>query len=240
VLKTLYQDELTYRVRDIKPGDKVESIYDHFRGPDVKFRYGKVEDAWGKNASGLVRAKPVFNEDNKFPRNFFYNEIDEVEDAILFPEELEARRLDPSEIGKIEPLSQWEQALTIRGFVEGWNSEDSEYTDEFTEDDFEMDEEDSFEDDGENSSNEESENGSDELAELERESSLTAEDLLQRMPWSTELKDAMTKLSLRDRPVRPLGKPTNQQMEQDFLIFIDREKAKSKEHTFRYFSKLEC
>jgi hypothetical protein len=225
VLKTLYKDEIAHRVRDIKPGDKVESIYDHICGPDVKFRYGKVEDAWGKNASGLVRAKPVFDEDNKFPRNYFYNEIDELEDAILFPEELEARKLNPSDIGKIEPLGQWEETLTIRGFVEGWGSEDSEDTDSSHEyeHDSEMDvdgsgEEDDFEDEEELSGNDE-------------KTSLTAEKFLQGLSWSTELKDAMKKLSLMDIPHRPSKRATNQDMHEEFLVFLDREKAKSKQYT---------
>ncbi|CZR66639.1 uncharacterized protein PAC_16540 [Phialocephala subalpina] len=58
VLKTLCKYELTKRVRDIRLGEDVKSIYDEIYGPD-----------------------------NKFPRNLFYNRADELEDKILFPEE---------------------------------------------------------------------------------------------------------------------------------------------------------
>lgn len=176
VLKTLYKDEVAHRVWDIQPGDKVESIYDHICGPDVKFRYGKVEDAWGKNASGLVRAKAVFDEDNIFPRNYFYNEIDKSEDAILFPEELEARKINPSDIGKVEPFGQWEATLTMRGFIKGWSSEDSEDLDDSSEYDSEMDEDDDYEDDFED------EGG---FFGNDDNTSLASEKFLQRLSWST-------------------------------------------------------
>lgn len=240
VLKTLYQDEVTHRVRDIKPGDNVKSIYDRIRGPDVKFRFGKVADAWGENASGLVKARPMFEEEDKVPWNYFYNDIDELEDAILFPEEREARRLDPSEIGRIEPLSEWEKNLTIRGFVERW---DSEYSDEFTDDDdeqwcSEMDEdEDEDEDDGENEDEVDYEGEDDfegndyaDANDIVVPKDINPHDILQRMPWSTELKDVMKRLTLRDIPARPKNL-TNKQMEQEFMVFLDREKAKSKQHT---------
>lgn len=42
-----------------------ESIYETINGPGVKFTYGKVEDAWGKNISGMARATRAYDEDNK-------------------------------------------------------------------------------------------------------------------------------------------------------------------------------
>ena len=90
-LKTLCKDELTKRVRDIRLGQDVKSIYDEIYGPD-----------------------------NKFPRNLFYNRADELEDKILFPEERLAQGLDPLHIGKIEPLRVWEEeGFSLRKSIEG-------------------------------------------------------------------------------------------------------------------------
>lgn len=236
VLKTIYTDDVTHRVKDIVPGDGHASIYDHVHGPDVKFKYGKVEDAWGKNASGLVNSREVFAEEGRFPKNLFYNKADELEDEILFPEERTGQRLDPSQIGKIEPISQWEESLTFQRFIEGWESEYTEDTDgDSMELESDWDEEEEDFDDDENSGDESLEDIEDDQsgAELDKptDPAITPNELMQRMPWSDELKEAMRKLSLKPPapdPRRSNIKPTDAYMEKEFFLFLDREKAKSK------------
>lgn len=71
ILKTVTRDPNSHRVRDIRPGDEVESIYDVIHHPGTEFK--------------------IFNEDRqvleKIPRYLFYNDIDALEDKVLFPEE---------------------------------------------------------------------------------------------------------------------------------------------------------
>lgn len=71
ILKTVARDPDSHRVREIKPGDETESIYDEIHHPGTQFK--------------------IFNEDRrvleKTPRYLFYNDIDALEDKVLFPEE---------------------------------------------------------------------------------------------------------------------------------------------------------
>jgi hypothetical protein len=93
----------------------------------LQFFYGELTDDVNESM------KRVMDNPNKFPRNLFYNEADALEDEILFPEERAAENLDPSQIGKIEPLRVWEEeGFSLRKFIEGrdWYSEDSDEDDE--------------------------------------------------------------------------------------------------------------
>lgn len=155
----------------------MKSIYDNLHSPDVKFRYGTVDDPWGKNASGLAPARKVFEEDNTFPKNLFYTKADELEDEILFPEEHEAQMLDPSQIRKIEPLSQWEETFTCQGFIEGW---DSEYTEDTDDENLEYDSEWEDEDDLEADLSED--DGSEGLQEGHEEEESTVSDTHEDLP----------------------------------------------------------
>ena len=71
ILKTVTRDPDSHRVREIKPGDEAESIYDVIHHPGTQFKF--------------------FNEDRqvleKTPRYLFYNDVDALEDKVLFPEE---------------------------------------------------------------------------------------------------------------------------------------------------------
>lgn len=237
IMKTLYKDKETHRVRDLKPGDE-NCLYDEFLSPDTKFRYSKIPNAFSRNATGLEKARAVYEKDGTFPRNYFYNDIDESEDAILFPEELEAKTLDPSDIGKIDPLNQWEQSLTIRNFVQGYDpddetSDDSDEDEWMDEDDFDeddVDEDELDEDDLDEDDDKDVDENDDEVEEMidEPSSPMSFTNFVQKMPWSKELKEAMAKLSLRD-PLRGRQvpeKPTNDYMHGEFMLFLDREKAK--------------
>lgn len=242
VLKTLCKDEFTKRVRDIKPGEDVESIYDEIHGPDIKFYYGAVDNAFAPDAPALQRARKIFEEDNKFPRNLFYNRADELEDEILFPEERLAQGLDPLHIGKIEPLRVWEEeGFSLRKFIEGW---ESDYTDDEDEkelyDDSGLDEEDLVDGDaGEDFEDIKDEDlddqeGDIQIATVDRSEHAPIDPghSLQHMPFSDELKDAMKRLSLKNPSNRPMTrnimskKPNDAEMREEFMAFLDKEKAR--------------
>lgn len=244
VLKTLCKDEVTKRVRDIKPGENVKSIYDEIHGPDIKFYYGAVDNAFAPDAPALQRARKIFEEDNKFPRNLFYNKVDELEDEILFPEERLPQGMDPLHIGKIEPLRVWEEeGFSLRKFIEGWESDYSDEDFDEDEDGSEMDEED-VEDLEDDDGDEDFEDiDEDHLEEQERDTQIasfdkserppiTSGDILQHMPFSDELKDVMKRLSLRDPSSRPMNrdilskKPNESEMRDEFMAYLDKEKAR--------------
>lgn len=71
ILRTLTREEDSQRVREIRSGENVESIYDTIHDERTKFT--------------------MFDDDRKplenMPKHLFYDEIDEIEDRILFPEE---------------------------------------------------------------------------------------------------------------------------------------------------------
>lgn len=82
ILKTVTRDPKSHRIREIKPGDEAESIYDVIHHPGTQFK--------------------IFNEDRqvleKTPRYLFYNDADALEDKVLFPEETHGPA-DDKEIG---------------------------------------------------------------------------------------------------------------------------------------------
>lgn len=71
-LKTVTRDPETHRIRDIKPGEQVESVCDVYEREDTIFRFRTSK---GKLGTGL-------------PNQVKYNEADALEDSILFSEEL--------------------------------------------------------------------------------------------------------------------------------------------------------
>jgi hypothetical protein len=71
VLKTITREEKTHRVRDIKPGEVVESIWDQTTNPRAKSMSTSTNDEPQPEAH----------------RHLLYNESDALEDAVLFPEE---------------------------------------------------------------------------------------------------------------------------------------------------------
>jgi hypothetical protein len=118
VIKCLYTDKETHRVRDIKPGDGNESIYDCIHHERTQFYYGSLE------MDGVTHKRTM--EANAFPKHLWYNDADALEDEILFPEERDGK-LDPLAVGKVEPIRIWEdEGFSFKKFVEGW---DSDYSD---------------------------------------------------------------------------------------------------------------
>ena len=77
-MKTLTRDRQTLRPRDIQPGEQVKSLYDDIHGTGTRFV------AFDEN---MQEFKP--------PPHLFYNENDEAEDLILFPEEANDQRRVP-------------------------------------------------------------------------------------------------------------------------------------------------
>ncbi|KAI1347590.1 hypothetical protein F5Y01DRAFT_240286 [Xylaria sp. FL0043] len=79
-LRTLTRNEETKRVRLIKPGEQVKSLWDEVRDPENRFI---ITDATNKKTR-------IFQSDESpnMPLHTFYNEADIAEDAILFPDEL--------------------------------------------------------------------------------------------------------------------------------------------------------
>jgi len=229
VLKTLHKDKVTYRVRDIKLGEDIPSVWDSLHAEGLQFFYGELTDDINESM------KRVMDNPNKFPRNLFYNEADALEDEILFPEERAAENLDPSQIGKIEPLRVWEEeGFSLRKFIEGrdWYSEDSD-------DDEEEDDESGEDDDGDPEWEDETTSSMDEmdLALEEARLNMTTppikpEEFIQKLGFSKELKEAMAKLAIKEGPHvqdRDIMDPKN--MEADFMSFLDKEKARSKSLT---------
>lgn len=82
ILKTVTRDPNSHRVREIKLDEEAESIYDEIHHPGTQFK--------------------IFNEDRQVleqsPRYLFYNDVDALEDKVLFPEETQGSG-DENEIG---------------------------------------------------------------------------------------------------------------------------------------------
>src|SRR5436305_14086690 len=71
VLKTITREEKTHRVRDIKPGEVVESIWDQITNPQAKFMFTDPNNELQPETYHYL----------------LYNESDALEDAVLFPEQ---------------------------------------------------------------------------------------------------------------------------------------------------------
>jgi hypothetical protein len=71
VLKTITREEKTHRVRDIKPGEVVESIWDQMTSPPAQSTSSDTNNKLPPGAHHYL----------------LYNESDALEDAVLFPEE---------------------------------------------------------------------------------------------------------------------------------------------------------
>jgi len=223
VLKTLYHDTETHRVRDIKPGDKVKSVWDGLHEEHMQFVYGVVEE---DTPDGL---RKFYERPRKVPRNLFYNRTDELEDEILFPEERRSENLNPLEIGKIEPIRTWEdEGFSLRKFVEGRDL-DSDWLDSDWSEGSELDiDEDGFESDEEDLDDGEEKMTIDNQAPPTQadEKPVHPVDIVRAMNYSDQLRPLMERLMLRDRlPKKVSEKPESTY--EEFMAFLDREKARS-------------
>jgi len=73
VIKTLTRERDTFRLREIKPGEDVMSLWDDLHHPGSSMEYGVGPDRQRQS--------------NPPDSNVFYNEVDELEDAWLFPDD---------------------------------------------------------------------------------------------------------------------------------------------------------
>jgi hypothetical protein len=74
IFETITIEKETSRVRSIKPGEDVESMWDHHKANAHAFQYRPGNKNPQEVREGL-------------DQTFFYTEADEIEDSILFPEE---------------------------------------------------------------------------------------------------------------------------------------------------------
>jgi hypothetical protein len=219
ILKTLTRDKETNRVRDLKPGDDTSpSVYDDIHHEGTSFFYGKLESL----NSHIVKRAP---DQSKIPRRLFYTETDALEDEILFPEEYSS---DGKQVLAVEKLRRWEEeGFSVRKFVEGWwTDSDEDSSDNENED--EEDEEDDGQDDDEylDDEDEEYDKGDERSLVKNGDQSLDMKngslEPLESLPGALE--QLMAKL-LPDFGKRQKKEPD---MHEEFMEFLDREKARGK------------
>jgi hypothetical protein len=251
VLKTLCRNEETNRPRDIKQGEEIESIWDEVNHSGTTFFYSKDDDHRDQSEGNLALRR-VYNERNKFPKKFFYEKADELEDAILFPEELAAKKADPLDVGNPGPIEKWIAGFSLKGFIEGdcfelddesessaWmtdsdaKDEDEDLDDDDDEDSHEFPEVGAEDDDGEHDDEhvadpadldqEMADSTND--AKPEEKSKIGLFDIPRAAGFSDELQEVMRKMTVRERrPSKDRRNPAV--MHSEFMDFLDKEKAK--------------
>ena len=137
VLKTLTRDRESQRVREIQPGEKIDSIYDDIHHEGSRFIY--------HDTSKKEHSEP--------PAHLFYNQADVLQDQILFPDEYVE---DSSKASVGEPansLVRLENGPVIERFIYDLDTDDEDFdkpcdhSEGDEEYDEEEDEEDEIEDD---------------------------------------------------------------------------------------------
>jgi hypothetical protein len=83
VLRTVTRDPITFRARDIRPGEEVESIWDELHAEGSTFVFGPVTI----NGPGEFEDKST-NQQQMW--DTFYNESDAAEDLVIFGEDQES------------------------------------------------------------------------------------------------------------------------------------------------------
>lgn len=81
ILRTITRDRVTFRARDIRPGEQVQSIWDELHADGSRYVFGAAK----LSGSGEFRDQGT---DPDKVWNFFYNEGDAAEDLIVFEEHL--------------------------------------------------------------------------------------------------------------------------------------------------------
>jgi hypothetical protein len=239
VLKTICRDAKSNRPRDIQPGEKAESIWDAVNHPGTAFFYSK-DDNHMDQSEGNLSLRRVFDEPNKFPKNLFYHKADELEDAILFPEELADKKLDPLDVGKADPIGVWEAGFSLKGFVEGdcfESDSDSGGESWVTDSDAGHDHEDDsgLEDDGdedEDPANEDQAMAGTSNGAGPEKPKIDFADAARPIAFSEEMREVMRKMSLKEKRIpRDRGSPAA--MHAEFMEFLDKEKAKGSSPTLQ-------
>jgi len=234
VLKTITRDGETHRARDIQPGEKVMSVWDDVNHPGTTFFYSKDENHMDQSEGNLALRR-VFDEPNKFPRNLFYHKADELEDAVLFPEELADKKLDPLDVARSDPIGIWEQGFSLNGFVEGdcfESDSDTESETWMTDSDaghMHEDDTDSDEEDKENEAElvkegQEMVTVSDN-AETAEKPKIDMGEVARAMGYSDEMREVMKKMFAKGKR-EPKDRGDPEVMHSEFMEFLDKEKAK--------------
>lgn len=81
-LRTITRDRVTFRARDIRPGEQVQSIWDELHAEGSGFVFGAVHFGNGEFRDQSDNINKVWD--------FFYNEGNAAEDVILFQEHLDS------------------------------------------------------------------------------------------------------------------------------------------------------
>jgi len=236
ILKTLSRDPDDRRIRDIKEGGQIESIYDELHGGETAFKFGRIDDVF-RNAK-YVDGKWVATElkETEPPRSLFYNEADALENQILFPEERMAETINPLEIGKIEPIGTWmNEGLPFQKFVEGHDFEsDSDFdtaSGNYRDIDYDTISHPSMIESGENESDCGSQEGFDEVSgdrtkgstELVAPNHNASDASSAELP--DELKELMAKVLLRRAKMPEKDHGNHRVIEAEFFEFLDKEKS---------------
>jgi hypothetical protein len=212
VLKTIRRDE-NGRTCDMRPGDpESESMWGVMTDPRSKFIFG------GVTKDGFVEGV----EPNTYPRHLLYNEADALEDSILFPEERALEKVDPLNVGYVEPLRVWEQeGFSIKRFIDAsWEWEDSDYESEQM----------SISDEDESDSSqklEDTERGHGQLSTEDNRSLMSASDTDSDGSFDsypTEIQDLLVKLSIKDTQ-RPAKKGTAA-LDEEFRAYLENETSR--------------
>lgn len=102
IMETLTREPVTLRVRQIKPGEEAESLFDELAGPNAQF--------WVNTSDG----KSIRTSEEVVPGvgpYFYYNDTDAAEDAVIFDEEsLQGLPEDMPFVEITNPMLQLENA----------------------------------------------------------------------------------------------------------------------------------
>ncbi|KAL8925664.1 MAG: hypothetical protein Q9208_003347 [Pyrenodesmia sp. 3 TL-2023] len=237
ILKTLTRDPVTFRTRDIRPGEEVTSIWDETRR--ARFRL--------LNPRGRPRESTAFEEDpSELDSSYFYGEPDVLEDEVLFPEELSTETSKALYSGKASALDDfvhngpnWERFIQDLDTDEEMDSDDDIKSDdnEYTSEDESGDDE--PEADEGKGGHRLLENPNEERDDSEEDDDLPLEtrrgdDDRSQSAFSKELADELFEKMFsanekEDMAVMANWKPPRdfrENVKADFMMFMDREKSK--------------
>jgi hypothetical protein len=102
IMETLTREQDTKRVRQIKPGEDVQNLYDELTGPNAEFWIKTTKSGTVKTTEDIAPGVSPY---------IYYNDTDAAEDAVLFEEEL--RRGFPEDMPYVEiknPMQQLESS----------------------------------------------------------------------------------------------------------------------------------
>lgn len=214
ILKTVTWDSASRRVREIKTGEDVDSIYDVIHHPGTTFK--------------------LLNQDREVlestPRYLFYNDVDALEDQYLFPEETNGPSDDVA-VGialrnRIVALD--EQGPDINRFILDLDTDEevpdqksgSEREDSFEDDEDGEDDEDDLEDQSDGGWEDKSEEDGDE------ESGVLDEPVLPSSSTIGEMKKFLPYI-MKHKP-----RDRNEDIMEQYHKFLQREASKGKISSF--------